>query len=224
MLPISETYLHSVCEIKTLESIPLGSGLLESVEEEAVQIVRSGGFLPTLTCNTLVNLHILHSSGENKTLIGKVYLSNPDLMRVVDVQNLSDYERRNFFRLKMSIHTQVYPILEENSKLGSIQPFPVKITDLSISGCFIQTKKKMELNHRFMLVFPLNGAKISFTCQVQRIDKPENKFNGYGCVFLNNTNRQNDLLCQYLFEQQRELIKRARSRTQLQNSGNSAED
>lgn len=210
MLPVPETYLHCACEIKTLEGILLGNGLLNGIAEDSVQIARADGFLPTIPCGALVSLHLSQPSGENKTLIGKVSLSGPEKMRVDDVQNLSDYERRNFFRIKTVINTLVHPVLEEKSDFSSVQPFQVRVTDLSMSGCFIESRKKLEIDSRFMLALPLYEEKISLLCKVQRKMKPENRFNGYGCVFINNTSRQNDLLCQYLFEQQRTIIKRVR--------------
>lgn len=215
MLPIPETYLHCACEIKTLEGILLGNGSLNSIAEDSVRIARADGFLPTVPNGALVSLRFSQPSGENKTLIGKVSLSGPEKMRVDEVQNLSDYERRNFFRVKTVINTLVHPVLEETSDFSSVQPFQVRITDLSISGCFIESRKKLETGSRFMLALPLFSEKTSLLCKVHRIMKSENRFNGYGCVFINNTSRQNDLLCQYLFEQQRIIIKRAREQNHL---------
>lgn len=213
MLPVSEKYLNRTCEIKTPEGAVLGRGVLEGLGENSVQIKKADDFLPTLVCNTRVDLHILYPR-ENKTLIGKVYLSTPEMMRVTEVQNLSDYERRDFFRLNMELYARVYPVLEGNSDLNSIQPFPVKLTNLSIGGCFIETRKKMEIGDRFMLLLLLDGNKESFVCQVQRKSRRENNFNGYGCAFFDNSSHQNDLLCQFLFEQQREIIRRRREQEQ----------
>lgn len=210
MLPVPETYLHCACEINTLEGILIGNGSLNSIEEDSVRIVKADDFLPTVPNGALVSLCLSLPSGENKNLIGKVSLSGPEKMQVDAVQNLSDFERRNFFRVKTVINTLVHPVPEETADLSSAQPFQVKVTDLSISGCFIESRKKLETGSRFLLALSLSDEKMSLLCKVQRKMKSENRSNGYGCVFINNTSRQNDLLCQYLFEQQRIIIKRVR--------------
>lgn len=210
MLPITKDYLQSKCEIKTLESITLGKGILEGVEEGIIQIRKTDDFLPTLSVDTVLKINVTSQSMGNKTLIGKVYLSTPDLMRIADVLNLSDFERRSFFRLRLHIYTQAYPVHEGSEQEQPIELFQVILTDLSISGCFIETRKKMEMNDRFMIALPLSDVRTYFTCQVQRNPKIDGKGNGYGCKFLNTTSRQNDLLCEYLFDKQREQIKQIR--------------
>lgn len=208
-LPIPEIYLHSVCEIRTPEGRLLCTGILQEMSSETIQLGRNNDILPTVHCDTLVNIHVLHKAMESKSLVGKVFLSTSDMMRIIDVQNLSDYERRNFFRLKVSMNTQAYMLQQSGGE--AVQLFPVRVTNLSLSGCFIETRKKLEMGNRIVVAFPLTNSRLSFTCQIQRMPKSDGHYNGYGCVFLEVTKRQSDLLCKYIFEKQREQIKNARN-------------
>ncbi len=213
MLPISENYINSVCEIKTPENRLLGTGILEKITEEAIQICKKDDTLPTLHCDTFVNVHIRHSSLGSKILVGKVFLSTSEMIRIIDVQNLTDFERRNFFRLRVGISTQAYMIKSQNEATPAgtnAQLFPVKLTNLSLSGCFVESKKKLEIGDSFSMSLPLDGARITLNCEIRRKPKSEGRYSGYGCVFLELTNRQSDLLCQYIFNKQREQIKTAR--------------
>ena len=212
MLPIPENYLQSVCEIRTPEGRVLCTGILEEMSDETIQICKHAEILPTLHCDTFVDIQVLHKTLESKLLVGKVYLSTSDMMRIVEVQNLSDFERRDFFRLKVSMNTQAYVLSQGESEAAeAVQLFPIRVTDLSLSGCFIETKKKLEPGDRLVAAFPLTNSRLSFTCQVQRTTPSESRYNGYGCMFLEMTKRQNDLLCTYIFEKQREQIKKSRS-------------
>ncbi len=210
MLPISKDYLQSVCEIRTADNRLLGTGILETIAEETLQIHQSSDILPTLHCDTFVNIHVLNKTLPSKSLVGKVFLSAPELIRIADVQNLTDFERRNFFRLKINISTQAYMIQEDVPAGQATQLFPVRVTDLSLSGCLIETKKKLEIGDRFVAALPITDVRISFNCEIRRKPKSEGRYSKYGCVFLENTNRQSDLLCKYIFEKQREQIKLAR--------------
>lgn len=207
MLPISKDYLQSTCEIKTPENRLLGTGFLENLAEETIQIHQGSESLPTLHCDTFVNIHILNKALPSKSLVGKVFLSAPEMIRIIEVQNLTDFERRNFFRLKLNISTQAYIDQEDMQSEHAVQLFSIRVTDLSLSGCCIETKRKLEIGDRFVAALTLIDSRTSFNCEVRRKPKSEGRYSKYGCVFLNNTNRQSDLLCEYIFEKQREQIK-----------------
>ncbi|HHV31950.1 PilZ domain-containing protein [Caproiciproducens sp. LBM24188] len=210
MLPLSKEYCNSVCEISSPQGESICSGLLEKIEDESIQLKnQEDDILPIVHCDTFVNIHVLSKSLESKSMVGRVYLSTSQMMRLIDVQNLSDFERRDFFRLKIGMETQAY-LLKPNTN-ETIELFPIKVTNLSLSGCFIETRKQLEIGRRFVATFPLTDAKLSFTCQVQRMKKMDDLNNGYGCTFLEPTKRQIDLLCQFIFEKQRELIQKSRN-------------
>lgn len=210
-LPIPKDYLHSVCEVRTPLGRLLASGTLQEISPETIQIAPIEDQLPTLHCDTLVCVQVLHEKLEAKSLIGKVFLSTSEMMRLADVQNLSDFDRRNFFRLRVNMNTQAY--LLNQGAAESVQLFPVRVTDLSLSGCFVETKKKLETGNQIAVFFPLPSGQLSFICRIQRVPQTdEGLCNGYGCLFPEITKRQADLLCQYIFETQREQILEERSR------------
>jgi PilZ domain. len=210
MLPISQQYLKSKCEVRTIDGNLLTSGFLIAIEEDIVKIGREMDFLPTIHCGTLVKIHVSHPNLEVKDLIGKVFLSNSDLLKVSDVQNYDDFDRRGYFRLRLNLHTQAYPALGDGTPIQPVEIFQIYVSDLSLSGLFLKTRKTMEIGDCFIAVLPLTDARISFVCKVQRFEKVNSRSNGYGCSFENNTNRQFDLLCKYIFEKQREQIRSSR--------------
>jgi c-di-GMP-binding flagellar brake protein YcgR len=210
MLPISKQYLKSRCEIKTIDNSLITTGILCDIAEDDIKIGKDTDFLSTLHCGTLVKIQVSNQNLEIKVLIGKVFVSSSELLQITDIQNLTDFERRNFFRLKLNIHTQAYPVQENGAPCQDVQVFQINITDLSLSGFFIRTRRTLEMGDCFVATIPLSDVQLSFICKVQRFQKANSRSNGYGCSFVNNSNRQFDQLCKYIFEKQREQIRSKR--------------
>jgi c-di-GMP-binding flagellar brake protein YcgR len=210
MQPISHQYLRSRCEVRTLDDKWLTAGILSDSAEKEIRIGKGSEFLPTLHCGTLVKVVIKHDSLEMLELIGKVYLSSPEILQITNIQSQGDFERRNFFRLKLNLHTQAFSSQNDGTPIQPVELFQIYVSDLSLSGFFIKTRKVLEIGDYINATLPLSDVRVSFICKVQRFQKANSRSNGYGCSFENNTNRQFDLLCKYIFEKQREQIRSSR--------------
>lgn len=218
MLPVSDQYLRSPCEVKTMENAPLLTGTLSNVADGEIQISGQNDFLPIIHCNTTVKVSIFNNTLGFKVLIGKVYLSTREWIRLSDVQSAADYEKRNFFRVRVSLAAEarmssaaaMAPV-NEAQKVGNDETFPIRIRDLSLSGLFFTSSKKIPLNTPLAVNFELYDTKISVLCKVLRpVPGKATEPDGYGCEFLDNSGSQFDLLCKYLFACQREQLRIAR--------------
>jgi hypothetical protein len=209
MLPISDEYLQSPCEIKDLNNELLTTATINKFVNDDIQIANEYDILPILHCNMPVKINIYNSSLGFKVLIGKVFLSTSDMMQISDLQNLAEFERRDFFRLKVKIKSQGHTIEPEdsNSDEEEIQFFEITVTDISLGGLFILTRERLEIGQQFAICLKLYEIDIVFRCRVQRIQNDDDTYNGYGCSFVDNSTRQFDLLCKFIFEKQREQIK-----------------
>lgn len=209
MFPIPTQYLHSPCEIKTISNELLTTGSISDILHGAIQICNDFDVLPIVHCNTPVKINVYNNTVGFKVLVGRVFLSTSELMQITNIQNLIDFERRSFFRLKVTKKAKACLLPTETTEEIDTPEFEVTITDLSLSGLFINTERRLEINQPFIVTFPLYGNEIPFSCKVER-EKEVPHLNGYGCSFLDNTTHQFDLLCRYLFELQREQIKSSR--------------
>lgn len=208
MLPISEQYILSPCEVKTMENVPVLAGYLKKITEEGVQICNRTDKLPTIHCNTTVKVNIFNSALGFKVLIGVVYLSTDELLRVVDLRSAADYEKRNFFRVKVNIPTNAYVLDNESDINAPISCFPINICDLSLSGLSFTCDREFKIDDRLCINLALYGTGLSLLCKVMRsipVEPAAGK--SFGCEFLDNTGSQFDLLCKYLFDCQREQIR-----------------
>lgn len=212
MPDLDDKYVNSPCEIKTLNNDLLTTAVIQSVKDEYVEITNPGDILPLIHCDTLVKINIFNSRLGFRVLIGKVFLSTDDYMRVIEVQNLTDFEKRNFFRIKVSLGAKAYVIEDDLPRDGNIRLFPIHISDLSLSGCFLRSRRTMELGQKLIININLPDDVNLAVCAViqreQEVSLPNSK--GYGCSFLDISPHQSDILCTYIFNRQREQIRSMR--------------
>lgn len=211
MLPISEKYLLSPCEVRSMENAPILVGHIGKFVENGVQIVSKDDRLPVIHCNTTVKISVMNSALGFKILIGKVYLSTEEFLRVVDLQSAMEYEKRNFFRVKVNVEAEAFPVkaVTETGDAPSPahDPIRVSIRDISLSGMFLATSCSMSIGDQLIVNLKLYGTVVSLLCKVVRKLPVElGTEDGYGCEFLDNSGRQFDLLSKYLFDCQREQI------------------
>lgn len=209
---LEDQYADSPCEIKTLSNDLLTTAVIQSVKDEYVEITNPGDILPLIHCDTIVKINIFNSKLGFRVLIGKVFLSTDDYMRVVEVQNLADFEKRNFFRIKVSLSAKAYIIEDDLPPDGTLKLFPIHISDLSLSGCFLRSKKAMNKGQKLIINISLPEDISVAVCAViqreQEVDFPNSR--GYGCAFLDISPHQSDILCTYIFNRQREQIRSMR--------------
>jgi hypothetical protein len=213
MLPIPEDYLRSPCEVKAMDNKPILTGYVGWIGENEIQIINQSEPLPVVHCNTTVRISIFNSALGFRVLVGKVYLSAPEFIRISDVQSLTDYEKRNFFRVSVEIEAEASPENEEGKVLENRPAIPISIKNLSLSGLYFISPQKLGIGDRLSVPLNLCDSAVSFSCRVVRklvVERAQE--DGYGCEFLNNSGPMGDLLCKYLFDRQREQIRTMKER------------
>lgn len=211
MLPISEQYLLSPCEVRSMENTPILVGYIGAFTRDGIQISPKEDRMPLIHCNTTVKVSVMNSTLGFRILIGRVYLSTESFLRVVDLQNVMDYEKRNFFRVRVSISTEAFPVppVTETRDIShpTSQPVQIGIRDVSLSGMLFISSASLEIGDQLIVKLDLSGTVVSLLCKIVRKFPVElGTQDGYGCEFLDTTGKQFDLLCKYLFDCQREQI------------------
>lgn len=207
MLPISEQYLNSPCEIRSMENAPILMGYISAFVDDGIQISSKEDALPLIHCNSTVKISILNSTLGFKVLIGRVYLSTASFIRIVDAQNAMDYEKRNFFRVKVNIDSKAFPVTPTENGSISQEPIKIHLRDISLSGLFFVSDSNLAVEDKLIVSLNLYNTAVSLLCKIiRKIPVEMGTADGYGCEFLDNTGKQFDLLCKYLFDCQREQI------------------
>lgn len=212
MLPLSEKYLFSPCEVKSLENFPLLVGYLSSIRDKSIQISGKTEKLPIIHCSTNVKINLFNSTYGFRVLAGQVYLSTPNFIRIVDVQSEAEFEKRNFFRVRLDIpaHARLRRD-DQDVEQEAEPPFPIRVQDLSLSGMLFRSSRPLAINDRILASLKLGDTVVFLPCRVVRKTKPGwTGDESYGCEFLSSSGRQYDLLCKYLFDRQREQISKVK--------------
>lgn len=211
MLPLSEQYLHSPVEIKSIANDLICTGILTDITQEGVQISNAPEKMPIIHCNTAVKINVFNNALGFRVLVGVVYLSTSEFLRIVEVQSASDFEKRDFFRVRVRVKTDAYLVRDDVEPNVPVEMFPVDICDISLSGLYFKTDEPLREEDRLVINLNVCSSKMSLLCKVKRKVNPPEENAGYGCEFIDNSGRQFDLLCRYIFDCQREQIQAART-------------
>ncbi len=207
MLPVPEQYVSFPCEIKLMNGDPILYGCISRIADDEMEISGKDGRLPIVHCNTIVKLNLYHRTLGFKALVGKVYLSTETLIRVVNLQLAADYEKRNFFRVRACLECSIMPVSKNGGgNNGNRRFYPAVTENLSLGGLLFSCGEKLEAGEALIVCLKLYSAALSLPCKIiRRSGGPGTQWK-YGCEFLDNTGRQFDVICRYLFDCQRDQI------------------
>lgn len=206
MLPIPKEYTDSTVELKSMGNSPILLGYISEVTNDGIRIARKEDRLPLIHCNSTVKVNVYNNRWGFRVLIGKVYLSTPEFIRLSDVQNASDYEKRGFYRVPVNMEAQAQAVTDSRRN-DPAPPFKVRVHDLSLSGLFFVSDQTLHVGDKLNITLTFYEKEFQFLCTVRRSRPVEmGTADGYGCSFEDNTGKKFDLLCKFLFQYQREQI------------------
>lgn len=215
MIFLPQDYLSSVCEIKTLQNSLLATGTLHRITDEYIEIAAKVGSMGLAEYKTAVKINIYNSSLGFKVLVGEVYTSSQDYLRVINLDTLVEYERRNFFRVEVTMHTIVQedlPAAEEGEEAQEPEDYPAMINNVSLSGFLFTSQRRLDVNKRYILKIKLMRRHCTFKFLIKHEYEIGDGRYQYGCAFLEGSPGATDNLCAFIFQKQRESINRNRER------------
>lgn len=221
MLPIPQEYAGSTCEVKSMTNDFLSVGRIIKIDHDALELAAAPNeFMQLLKYKLPVKLFVRSSKYSDRILVGNVYLSTDNFLRVEDVRKLQDFERRGAFRVNSSTRGQMFRLMnateqqaydtkmaqatpEEADKILEATFFDVRIVDISLTGLRIVSPNKLTPGEKYGVEFtPLNDL-MTFFVTVERIITQRDGSVQYGCSFYDIPERQIDILCRDLFQLQR---------------------
>lgn len=207
MVPISFEYESSICEIKTMENSLLAVGMIKEIGEDYIKISeKSNNSLQLIKCGTKVKINIISSKYGFRALSGEVFTSTRKEMKVVNILELADHDRRNFFRVDVDLDASI--ILDESNFSEKI---PVTIKDMSLCGLRLEVKYDIAIDSTIMVELMLKGKALCYPCRIIRlINRDDSNLSQYGCEFLFNKYDDRDSLWSYLFKKQSEQLRQKR--------------
>ncbi len=213
MLPISTSYIDSICEIKTLDNKLIAKGIITAIIDDYLEITYRDE-VHLLAPNTQVKISIVNEKLGFKVIVGKVYVGTNTFVRIVEIITLMDFEKRDYFRIAIDEPAVFYKekITEFEINFTEIPAIPVLLNNISLCGVFFLYDGSLELGESIYLLLDLARGQEIFPCVVRRICNNQEGNSGYGCEFVNHTQRQSDELYRFIFEKQLSYLKRQQER------------
>lgn len=207
MACLSDAYLSSGCNIKTMTNRLIATAYVSKITDEYIEFSNKNEKMPLAPVNKPLKISIFDEKNGFKVIVGTVYLSTDKFLRLVDVTNLADYEKRHFFRVSLSLKgsCQILAVNEEETT----QVKEVNIVNLSLSGAYFTLNHNLEEGQHVTLVLPFSSLSV-IKCEILRKENIDPQMFGYGCKFLDQSQKQSDLLYHYIFQEQRRMIQKAK--------------
>ncbi|MEG1686621.1 MAG: PilZ domain-containing protein [Angelakisella sp.] len=216
MQALPKDYEWSVCEVKTMDNELLVAGYISQITDEYIQIgTYKGDRMPLLKFDLPLKISIHNAKKGFRVVAGTTYISTDEMLRVVNVDNLQDFERRVFFRVPVKIPAKLFKLTD-----GEVDPdkepeeIPVMVENLSLSGLLFlpeNLERSFLMGDKFIVELPIANGKMNLNIRVCRYERIGNRPQKYGCEFFGYTQKQSDRLCGYIFEIEREMIKKRKN-------------
>ncbi|MDR0919128.1 MAG: PilZ domain-containing protein [Oscillospiraceae bacterium] len=162
--PLTPDYLMSVSEIKTMENELLSTGKIEEITSDYIKIAKKNTELRTMRTGARVKVNVFNTKKGFRVILGTVFTSTPDFMKIVDIVELAGHDRRQFFRVNMELTAFVY----EKGDLDTARKLPVNIRDMSLSGLRIEMDPPPEIGDVIWVELNLQGRAYCCQCRVMR--------------------------------------------------------
>ena len=224
MVELLDGYVGSSCVMKAKNNDLISMGVLHRIGKNFIDVGSSRNELPTIPYNLLVKIEVYNTQLGFKVLIGRVYLSSPKLARIIDLNEATNDERREYFRISTRDKAVIYNCMRgdelmnpgeesEHDSTGDSADYnglKVQLVDISLGGLMFRTDEIFKINARLNIVIPAMGDSMLFACEVRRqMNRPEGGY-GYGCEFMEMATRQEDLLYRYILRRQGDQLRRIR--------------
>jgi len=200
---IAEEYRFANCELRTMGNDLLTKGKIIKIGTDFLEISNDLGSSSLARYEHKVKVVINHTYLESKVIEGILYIPTMEFFRVIDVKTLMEKEQRNFFRVNVNIEA-IVGVGPRGG--GPIKRYPVVINDLSLNGTLMVCKAIIAQRSKIELTFEIDQKEIILDGQVVRCKLQTDNLYGYGIRFIDVDDQSANLICQYLFKKQKEII------------------
>ena len=140
MVDLLDGYVGSSCVIKAKNNDLISMGVLHRIGKNFIDVSSSRNELPGIPYNLLIKLEIYNTQLGFKVLLGRVYLSSPKLVRIVELSEATNDERREYFRISTRDEGIIYNCIRGNDTLDmgeeseDYNGLKVRLVDISLGG------------------------------------------------------------------------------------------
>lgn len=210
---IDPKYLNSVCKVRSMENAMLTTGHINEITDEYVTIKCEPEMSFMLNYNKRVKLSVLNDNYGYLSLIATVYISTKNILKLYDIKEISDFEKRSYFRLNVFLKGIITLLGDEDvdEDVDTAVSHQVIVENISLSGVLFHSDFPLNLNDRLNIRIITSTGDLKFKCSVKRIVPDEIGTNvRYGCKFDKYPEKAGDALWKYMLFKEREDIRKRR--------------
>lgn len=200
---IAEEYRFANCELRTINNDLLTKGKIIKIGSDFLEISNELGSTSLSRYEKRVKVIINHAFLESKVIEGDLYIPTMEFFRIIDTKTVMEKEQRNFFRVNVNIDA-IAGVGPRGG--GPIKKYPVIINDLSLNGALMITNTIIAQRAKIELTFEIDKNELILDGQVVRCRLNSDNQYCYGIRFIDIDNTNSNLICQYLFKKQKEVI------------------
>jgi hypothetical protein len=197
---------YASCEVKSLSNQLIAVGYICKAGDHAIEIRPKSNKLPLQSANSKVKIILQSKKNGYKTLVGTVYLSTNDMMRVIDLQEISDFEKRKYFRIVLQLEAVALKPAGSDEEEENAAVIPVTIMNVSLRGLHFKSVDPFQVNDKITVIFPAPGKTLRLPAKICRITGQGGEA-GYGCSFIDISRTDLDVLYKFILSQELNSIK-----------------
>ena len=108
-------------------------GTLHRIKTSFIDISSTRNELPVISYNLFVKVEVYNARLGFRVLIGRVYISNQELIRIIDLNEATNDERREYFRISTRRDGIIFNLTHQqpDGTIKEYQNFKVSLVDIS---------------------------------------------------------------------------------------------
>ncbi|MFA9379944.1 MAG: PilZ domain-containing protein [Acetanaerobacterium sp.] len=194
-------------EIYSMTDVLLATGALVDLSDNLIEIV--GEVFPHFEKGENLKICAYDDMRGICWYLTSVELATPDRLILTDYNLLDVIQRRKNIKVKTTFSTNIYMVYDDNDVRTALET-PVKITvkDISVGGTYFVAEQVFLEGSYFEFYFNQGPKHLRIKTLILRMQVLPGEKLGYGCKFADITEKEQDILFSFLWEEQRLQLKR----------------
>lgn len=135
-----------------------------------------------------------------------------DRIQLTDVELLNVIQRRQNIKVKTTFTTQIFNIYDDDDNMITLdEPINIQVKDISVGGVFFVCDMPFKENQKIEFFFNQGPRPLRIKTSILRRQEVNGQNNGYGCIYDDLTEREQDILFSYIWEVQRQQLRRMKT-------------
>lgn len=202
-------FIQQKVEIYNMTDVMLASGSLVDLSDDHMEII--GELFPHFERGENLKVCVYDDMRGICWYLTSVDYATMDRLILTDFNLLDVIQRRKSIKVKTTFHTNIYVIYAgDDNRVTLDTPIPITVKDISVGGIYFIAERIFLEGSHFEFFFNQGPKHLRIKTRILRKQELSGEKWGYGCQFVDITEKEQDILFAFLWEEQRQQLKRLR--------------